>query len=121
MVSMEFFIDKILPAELWPWGWPVSNRNGYQEYFLGVTAAGAYGWQPYHLRLPTVLKSGSLNLLEPYRIALPFTFTPWTINHFQIIILDHLHRCKKALITFEMSVRPSVRMYQRGSYWKNLS
>ena len=42
-----------------------SNRNEYQEYFLGVNAAGAYGWQPYHLYMPTVLKSGSLNLLEP--------------------------------------------------------
>ena len=31
----------------------------------GVKAAGAYGWQPYHLHFPIVLKSGSLNLLEP--------------------------------------------------------
>ena len=45
----------------------------------GVKAAGAYGWQPYHLHVSTVLKSGSLNLLEPSGpvqacngIALPF-------------------------------------------------
>jgi len=31
----------------------------------GVKAAIACGWQPYHLHVPTVLKSGSLNLLEP--------------------------------------------------------
>ena len=31
----------------------------------GIKAAGAYGWQPYHLHVPNVLKSGSLNLLEP--------------------------------------------------------
>ena len=44
-----------------------------------VKAAGAYGW-PYHLHLPTALKSGSLKLLEssgPVQacnvIALPFT------------------------------------------------
>ena len=43
----------------------VSNRNEYQEYFLGVKAAGACGGQPYHLHVPIVLKSGSLNLLEP--------------------------------------------------------
>jgi hypothetical protein len=32
---------------------------------MGIKAAGAYGWQPYHLHVPFVLKSGSLNLLEP--------------------------------------------------------
>ena len=42
-----------------------SNRNEYQEYLLGVKAAGAYGWQPYHLHVPIVLKSGSFNFLEP--------------------------------------------------------
>ena len=42
-----------------------SNRNEYQEYFLGVKAGGAYGWQTYHFHVPIVLKSGSVNLLEP--------------------------------------------------------
>jgi len=42
-----------------------SNRNEYQEYFPGVKAAGAYCWQPYHLHVPIVLKSGSLSLLKP--------------------------------------------------------
>jgi len=32
-----------------------------------VKAAGAYGWQPYHLNVPTVSKSVSLNLLEHSR------------------------------------------------------
>ena len=31
---------------------------------LGLKAAGAYGWQPCHLHVPTVWKSGSLSLLE---------------------------------------------------------
>jgi hypothetical protein len=46
---------------------------------LGIKAAGAWGWQPHHLRVPNVMKSGSLNLLEPsrphracYGTALPF-------------------------------------------------
>ena len=66
MVSLEFFIDIILPAALRLWGVDsASNRNEYQEYFLGVKAAGASGWHPYHLHVPIVLKSGSLNLLEP--------------------------------------------------------
>jgi len=50
MVSLEFFIDIIHPAALWPRGRAFSNRNEYREYFL-------------HMLL--VLKSGSLNLLEP--------------------------------------------------------
>jgi hypothetical protein len=40
MVS-EFFIDIILPAALGHGVDPASNRNEYQEYFLGVKAAGA--------------------------------------------------------------------------------
>jgi hypothetical protein len=43
-----------------------------------TTGNGAWGWQPYHLHVPIVLKSGSFNLLEPSRsvqtcngIALP--------------------------------------------------
>jgi hypothetical protein len=35
MVSLEFFIDRILPATIHS----ASNRNEYQEYFLGVKAA----------------------------------------------------------------------------------
>jgi hypothetical protein len=33
--------------------------------FWGIKAAVAYGCKPYHLQVPIVLKSGSLNLLEP--------------------------------------------------------
>jgi hypothetical protein len=51
----------------------------------GIKAAGAYGWQPYHLHVPIIFKYGSLNLLEPYGpvqdcngialpLPLPFTF-----------------------------------------------
>jgi hypothetical protein len=55
----------------------MSTRNNS----CGVKGADAYGWQPYHLHVPIVLKSGSLNLLEPYGpvqacngIALPLPF-----------------------------------------------
>ena len=41
------------------------TEMGTRNISWGVKAAGAYGWQPYHLHVPTVLKSGSLNLLEP--------------------------------------------------------
>jgi hypothetical protein len=50
---------------------------------LWVKVAGAYSKRPYHLHVLTVLKSGSLNLLElsepvlAYNgIALPFTVSP---------------------------------------------
>jgi len=36
-----------------------------REVSWGVKAARAYGWQHYHLHVPIVLKSGSLNLLKP--------------------------------------------------------
>jgi hypothetical protein len=39
----------------------MSSRN----IFWGVKAVGALGWQPYHIHVPTVLKSGTLILLEP--------------------------------------------------------
>jgi hypothetical protein len=39
----------------------MSNR----KIFWAVKAVGAWGWEPYHLHVPTVLKSGSINLLEP--------------------------------------------------------
>jgi len=36
MVSLEFLIGRILPAALWPSGVDsASNRNEYQEYFVG--------------------------------------------------------------------------------------
>ena len=41
MVSLEFFIDITLPIALWPGVDSASNRNEYQENFLGVNAAGA--------------------------------------------------------------------------------
>ena len=31
----------------------------------GVKAADAWNWQPYHLYVPTVMKSGTFNLMEP--------------------------------------------------------
>jgi len=43
MVSLDFFIYIVLLAALWPWVDSASNRNEYQEYFLGVKAAGALG------------------------------------------------------------------------------
>jgi hypothetical protein len=58
-------LTKSFPPHYGPGVDSVSNRNEYQEYLLGVKAAGALGWQPFHLHVPIVLKSGSLRILEP--------------------------------------------------------
>jgi hypothetical protein len=65
MVSLEIFIDIILPSALWPWVGSASNRNEYQENFLGIKTADASGWPSYHPHMPIVFKYGSLNLIEP--------------------------------------------------------
>ena len=61
----------------------------------GIKVAGVWGWQPYHLHVPSVLKSGSLNLLEAFRpvqarngTALPLPFMPvprvtWNLHDWQ--------------------------------------
>jgi hypothetical protein len=34
------------------------SENEYQKHFLGVKAAGAWGWQPHHLHVPNVMETG---------------------------------------------------------------
>jgi hypothetical protein len=65
MVSLEFFIDVILPVAVWSWGWLSLQQMSTRNISWEVKVAGAYGGQPYHLQVQTVMKSGSLNLLEP--------------------------------------------------------
>jgi hypothetical protein len=60
----NFSLTKSFRPQYGPGIYSASNRNEYQEYFPGVKTAGTYSWQPYHLHVPIVLGSGSLNLLE---------------------------------------------------------
>jgi hypothetical protein len=46
-----------------------------------VKAAGAYSWQPYHLHVPTVLQSGSLNLLEPSGPVMGLLYSSIPVKH----------------------------------------
>ena len=81
MVSLEFFIDIILPARMMAPGVDsASNRNEYQEYFLRSKGGRCLRLTTlYNLPVSIVLKSGSLKFLEPSGpvqacngIALPF-------------------------------------------------
>jgi len=66
LVSLKFFIDiKSFQSHYVPGVDSVSNRNEYQEYFLGGKGGWCVGLQPYHLHVQIFLKSGSLKLLEP--------------------------------------------------------
>jgi hypothetical protein len=55
VVSLEFFIGIILPAALWAW----DRLSLWQKWVPGILPGN------YHVRKPIVLKSGSLQLLEP--------------------------------------------------------
>ena len=50
-----------------------SNRNEYQENFLGVNAASAYRWQPYHLPVPLSWNLGTLTSWNPLGHSRPVT------------------------------------------------
>ena len=50
-----------------------SHRNEYQENFLGVNAAGAYGWRPYHLPVPLSWNLGTLTSWNPLGHSRPVT------------------------------------------------
>jgi hypothetical protein len=74
MVSFEFFMDIILPAALWSWGLTQSlTEMSTRIISWEVKAASAQGC-PYLLHVLTVLKSMSLNLLEP---SGPFKVCNW--------------------------------------------
>jgi len=58
----------------------------------GLKAAGVYSCQPYHLRVPTVMKSGSLKLLEPSGPVQACNGITWPllIHLFQkVVVLGH--------------------------------
>jgi hypothetical protein len=56
VVSLDFSLTYSFRPHLGPGFDSTSKENEYQENFLGVKAASALGWQPYHLHVPSVLK-----------------------------------------------------------------
>ena len=88
--------------------------------------AGAYGWQPYHLHVSTVLKSGSLNLLEPSgpvqacnELALPFTSRTQPPVHWVPGVSPELRAAgawRWSLTPFECRGQESVELYLYSPY-----
>ena len=65
LVSVDFLIDiKSFRSQYGPGVDSASNRNEYQEYFLGTKVAGAYGRQPTTI-LCRCHEIWNLNFLEP--------------------------------------------------------
>jgi len=81
VVSLDFSVTYSFRPHHGPGVDSAPSENEYQEYFLGVKAAGAWVWQPHHLHVPNVMEiwepkaPGALwatpGLLRDY-----FTFTP---------------------------------------------
>jgi len=80
-VSLEFFSD-IIRSHYGPGIDSAANRNEYRVYFLGVKAAGAQGWQPYHNTVPLSWNLGTLTSWNPLGHSRPVTGLPYLHTHF---------------------------------------
>jgi len=96
LVSLELFIDiKSFRSHYGPGIDSASNRNEYQEHFLGVKVAGGKGWQTYHIPVPLSWNLGTLASWNPLGHSMPvtgllyFTFyvwLKWCLNEFNVLI-----------------------------------
>ena len=79
-----------------------SNRNEYQEDFLGVNAAGAYGWQPYHLPVQLSWNLGTLTSWNPLGHSRPVTGRLFIEHktHYRSISKQNYSRWFKEIIPF---------------------
>ena len=69
-----------------------SNRNEFQEHFLGVKAVGVYSWQPYHHPIPLSWNLGTLASRIPLSHSRPvmgliFYVFRWFVWFVKVLIL----------------------------------
>jgi len=65
------------------------NRNEYQEHFLGVKAAGAQGWQPYHHPVLLSWNLGTLTSWNPLGHSRPVTGLLYIFTFLHISVIFH--------------------------------
>ena len=102
-MSLESFIDiKSFWSHYVPGVDSASNRNEYQENFLGVKAAGAWGWQPYphpvlsSWNLRTLISWNPLGLSRPvmgllYLLLFKTIMLPIVLNGCALSLLGKMH------------------------------
>jgi len=56
VVSLDISVTYFFRLYRGPGFHSAPSENEYQEHFLGVKAAGAWGWQPHHLHVLNVMK-----------------------------------------------------------------
>jgi hypothetical protein len=85
VVSLDFSVTYSFRPFHGPGVDSVPSENEYQGHFLGVKAAGAWGWRPHHLHVSNVMKIWEPKPLEgsgPHRACygtpLPLPFYPKT-------------------------------------------
>jgi len=92
MVSLKFFTNVILPSHTMALGptQPLTEMSTRNTSW-GVKAAGAQGWQPYHLHGPTVWNLGASTSWNPqglYRAG--WLLLPQHLCHKWAILTDYL-------------------------------
>jgi len=87
VVSLDFSMTYSLRPYHVPGVDSATSENENQENFLGLKAAGVWGWQPHHLHMP--------NIMEIWEPKPPVTLwtTPGLLREFFTFTFLHIKNC----------------------------